>query len=161
MVRRRQRRGFTMLEVVATFVLLGILAALATSGLSRAIARSDDAAAAASLDRVLLSQRTFANAFGEYASLPTDLRDLGRDVVVLADPTPSTGSTEISIAVGEDGTLGVAVQSKTGTCIVRKVTPLSAGSEASVVPADGGGLCNGSRALPEGAPIRAATSLRP
>lgn len=155
----RQGRGFTMIEVTITIVLLVVLATVGVSALRAVIDRSGDAAASATLDRAITAQRSFSNAYGSYASEPSDLKDLGRDLTVVLPPQSSTSTDVLSMAVGTKGTLVVAIRSKSGKCLLRSVTPLLASSKetASVTETS---ICLATDVLPPGESPRTPQTLR-
>lgn len=101
-------RGFTLIEVIIVFVLMAMLAYILVINLQGSARRGDDTLAASSLDHVTLVEQSYAASRGRYTSWPPSLA-LTEDIRAVTGP--STGPEAVSIAVGESGSLGVAVRS--------------------------------------------------
>lgn len=151
-------RAFTLLEVIVTLVLLGIVGATAVAGTTAFLDRTRDTEARAALDNVVLLQQSFANGFGTYASEPADLK-VGRDLEVVPGGDLSDSGSTISMSVSDQGSLGLAVLSDSGTCLLRSVTALDAGAETITRPVTGE-PCTGQAALPDGEAPIVPVSLR-
>lgn len=156
----RDRKGFTLLEIVVTLVLLGIISGIGVTGTRAFLGRTSDSQAVATLDRVVLAQQSFANSFGGYASLPDDLTRLVRDTSLVSSPQVSDDPEVVSLAVGENGTLGLAVRSNSGMCYLRSITALNVGAQTVDAEAGEDQACNGAEALPNGEAPGIITSLR-
>lgn len=169
-MREQTRRAFTLLETVVVLVLLGILAGMVVGGFGAFSERSKDTTAQATIDRTLTAERAFANSFGSYTNHPNDLLDLDRDVDVVASPAQSTAGNMVSIAVGDKGTLGLAVESESGKCFLYTAAPIETGFLAPSEPgidaagekseAPAGAPCNGAEAIPTGEGVTVETPKR-
>lgn len=155
--RRVVARAFTLAELMVVLLVLSILAGLA--GLSYSGTENDlfGSNAKSVVSTVAQAEQRFAVDYGTYTSYGPDLSSLVNRGITLTN-SASTGAFNVSLALGNDGTLGIAVQaSGSGGCESAQVAPLSA---AGVTPANAGALtattipagtaCTGENALPSG-----------
>lgn len=152
----RHARAFTLVEAVVAAALAAILAAAALATLTKVSGQAVAAEARANLDRVVVAQQRFAALYGTYTPLPADLGDLGGDLTTTTGV--STGPNLVSIAVGTDASLAVAVGDSRGNCHARRVDALDAGAAAADVTV--AGPCVAAAALGGAAPVDARTARR-
>ena len=153
----RRRKAFTLLEMVATVTMIALLSALAMGGYLKFRNDASNGSAQSTIDRVVNVERSFANSFGTYTGVASDLRNLDSEITLLGASTASTSDSQASIALGSQGGLGVAVKSRSGTCYMMSMASLSAGFGAANdtrVDASGsmqtmpkGSICTGREAL--------------
>lgn len=155
---RRTRRGFSLLELVFVFIavaVVGIVLALTTADVldTNAQRRADNHA-----NEVLVAEQRFAQRHGGFTGYPADLgRFEDFDVIV----GPSDGPDEVSIALGERGTLGVAVRRGDDHCVLWKAVDLAAGGGSQRLDPPRSAACDGIEALgSEPADASSATSSR-
>lgn len=155
----RCRRAFSLIELTVVLVILTVILALAFSSLASTTAHHDDTLAVTNLDDVVLAEVRFAMSSGTFTSHPADLRLSDGLSVTRAS---SSGSSEVSVAVGVNGTLGVAVWSPTrGVCHARRITTVSASQPTVVrVAVPAGAACAGAAALPQGEAADPTTGSR-
>lgn len=174
--------GFTLLEMVVTVLVVGILAAVATFGYTRYVSDTKDKVTTLNLTEVArfaasswasgaetYSPTTFADAGSRVTSLYAAFAP-GEDQSTLAagslrsvGTAPSTNASELSVDVATDGrTAGLALRSPTGACGVAYVDGVDYQVNLHAdVPA---GACSGPAVLAVGtartSPANAATPLR-
>lgn len=141
---RATRRGFSLLELVFVFIavaLVGIILALTTSDVfeNNSQRRADGHA-----NEVLVAAQGFAQRHGGYSGYPGDYgRFDGFDVVV----GPSDGPDQVSVALGEKGTLGVAVRRSDDVCVLWRAVDLAAGGGSERMSPPKTAACDGAEAL--------------
>jgi prepilin-type N-terminal cleavage/methylation domain-containing protein len=155
--RRRLRRGFTLLELSVTVVIAGIVATMGVVAVGALRDTTQARQAESLLDTVAMSQYRFALDYGRYTPLPEDLSLADRTLTVVA--TPSMSMFHVSIAVGSQGTLAMAVSDGADGCFARRVGQLGNGAETTAVDLGTGALCDARAALPAGeSPVPAVTA---
>lgn len=161
----RRRRAFTLLELIVVVIILSILAGLGAITYASTQSQLTNGAAGANLSAVVSAEEQFANDYGTYTPWPADLASLlprGFQVVT----GDATTVEQVSIAVGSDGTLGVATRNGLNSeCLIEYVTPMgnvtttSVAGPVSTLPSSGvvtastipsSVHCSGSTALPSG-----------
>lgn len=157
---RSYTRGFTLLEIVVTLVIITILMGIAVLGFSRLINWTADNSANTNNNRVALTQQNFAKDWGNYTSYGDDILDVGNDISVMENGAPSTGTSQVSVAVGVNGDLGLATMSTSGQCQRLRVSSITSSSDAAFNPVSGGDTvvvtrpesapCTGQESLPDG-----------
>jgi hypothetical protein len=148
------------MELAATLALVLFLVSGVTLTSRAFSARADEAYADLALEQVVLAQWTSSAANGSYvwgvgesnedrdASLLAQLPTL-RDLEVTQDS--SSGLSVASVAVGQDGTLVVAVRLTDGRCRVKTAPAPSAGEpDGSVTMTYSGVACLAETLLPDG-----------
>ena len=136
-------RGNSLIELAVVFIgisIVGVVLALTTTD---AISDSEVKRADQHADRVVILQQRFAQQHGSYTGYPPDLGRI-EDFDVTVEPSP--GPDVVSIALGEDGTLGVAARRDERNCIIWRVYDLAAGGGSERVEGDGS-TCDGTQAL--------------
>lgn len=134
---RRRTRGFTLLEMVAVLVILGVLVSIAAANWGFIVSRGRSIEGGAAIDRIVALEGPIGRDYGSYTQWPSDLGDKSTSDTVLGDGV-STQSTEISVALGDQGSLALAVQTSSG-CIYRVVSSVVTGAAQSTpagVPAN-------------------------
>lgn len=152
-------RGFTMLELLLIVAMLALLAGIggtmATAGGDQAMRHQ----ASQAVDQVVSAQLTFANKYGTFTGAPDDL-DLPEGPEVTTGPSTSVRS--VSVAMSEDGVVGVAAGDGRGLCALKRVTsPLAGAQTSSRTISEAGEGCTGAAALGSGATLAPDTSRLP
>lgn len=145
---QRRRRGFTLLELAITISILGLLSAGLVYAVGAVTATISAREAETLMDRVATAEMNFASVYGSYTAQPTDLTGLGRELIVVSGR--ATGFGQVSVALGDDGTLGIAAVDDRDRCIARYLTSLEAGAEQATVTVPETSVCDGAVALPDG-----------
>lgn len=141
-----------MMEVAAAMVVLGLLAIM-TAVVSRGGERAaKDTQATTALTALAAAQQLRYDTFGSYVEGQEDLADILSGYDFVAGILPSTGDTEVSVAVstsgGEDVTAAAILASTDRCYMIRIHEPLSAVQDVRRVYADlPGSSCTGSYAL--------------
>jgi type II secretory pathway pseudopilin PulG len=149
MVTVRPGRGFTLLELIVTFVVVAVVGLAVTFVATRVVDRADDDSAPGRVSLVVLAQTRFAQRYGTFTSHPTDLGPIADEFAIVN--TVSDGPGEVSIALGAAGSLGIAVRSGED-CLLFRLDPLNVSAGAYPVADDGTRACQGASALPDGEP---------
>jgi len=148
--RRNSKRGFSMMELAISLTIVTVLSAVAIGGYAKVMDANGDVQSSSYADRVIFANQTVFRGWGSYTPYGQDLKDLGPDLTVLENGKASTTSSEVSIAVGESGNLGVATRSDSGTCTYLLVGPVAGGGDKKVVTRPGTTPCSGVEALDPG-----------
>jgi prepilin-type N-terminal cleavage/methylation domain-containing protein len=139
---RTHRHGLTLVEVAVALLVFAMIAAAAAVTVRASLDRADQGLADATIDRVVTAQLSYASGRGAYAwgvgGDDDDLRSrlpeaLARDVALTHDQ--SRRPDVASVAVGEQGTLTVAVALPNGRCRYRSVGAPSAQRSGSAAEA--------------------------
>lgn len=153
----RTRRGFSLLELVVTLVVLGVILGVAVLSYTNFLGPAREQRAGSLLDRVAAVEQPLARDWGSYSSWPADLADVGSDVTIL-NAAPAQAPGQVSVAVGAKGTLALATRVEGGSCLFRLVSALSDGG-GTVTPSGmaASAACTGQSALPPAEPLLAQT----
>jgi prepilin-type N-terminal cleavage/methylation domain-containing protein len=172
----RARQAFTLIELVVTVAVLALLTVLGAVGLNSILDRSDAGLAQARLETVRVVQTKFASTYGNFTPNPADLgatapndassgvfRMPALSLFIQAVPlNPESGGFEaesVSIAVSDEGALGLATLTPSGRCLGLLVAEVSAPSVSVELPSDS--VCEGRSVLPAGEyPLDASLSSR-
>lgn len=142
-----RRRGYTLMEVVVTFLIIGFIGVAmgvaSTTLLDDSKARSSEAAA----QQVLLAQRSFAELHGSYTAYTAELTVKELHLTNGISNTPE----EVSVALGTNGTVGLAVRRSGETCVLVQAPALDAGGGAKHWRSNRAS-CRGGDALPSDEP---------
>lgn len=151
----RSRRGFTLIELAAIVLVIGVLAAVSLVAVVQTRARNEQQQAVQSVQAVSAAQFDFADRYGVFTGWPADL-DLpdGPEVIVQVSGRPRV----VSIAIADDGTVGMAAGSRDG-CALRSITSPLEGADVVDRTVDGNEACTGESALPDGS-VRAPAASR-
>ena len=136
-------RAFTIIEMLVTLIVLGILLSMVMFVSRSAIDRSDRAGATAAADRVIQAQQVVSKSYGQYTPYPNDLIAVGSDIRLLHGPANATNVKDVSFRVSSDGMLGVAAGYKNGRCVYYLVDPLVSGGNRTEVTKPTNTICNG------------------
>ena len=106
--RKRNKKGFTLVEVLTVILVIAVLAAVAIPSYTRAVEKSRATEGMATLQQIAKAQTTYNALKGSYSStfsgLPLDLRDFEKK-----DVTGSEFSTQFfDFTMENEGTTGVA-----------------------------------------------------
>ena len=143
----RRARGFTLIELAVTFVILGVVAAVSMYGYQSFYRGSLDTDTEERLREVAASEAVLAHDWGRFSDHPADFPALADHLTVVNHG--ATQPEEVSVVVGDHGHVGLAALSKSGSCLFLRVAPLLEGGDATVVKPDAVG-CHGGDALPVG-----------
>lgn len=150
----RRRRAFTLVEIVVTVVVASIIAGIVAASALTATGRAEDELTQGALRRFVVLEQQVASTWGSYTPLPADLsvpRDELQPVAGVA------GAGQVSIAVGDDGTLGLATLNGNGDCHGLRVSSVETGGEQTEVLVDDE-PCDAVAVLPAGeAPVEPVT----
>jgi hypothetical protein len=136
-------RGNSLIELAVVFIGIAIVGVVLAVTTTDAISDSEVKRADQNADRVVVLQQRFAQQHGSYSGYP---QDLGRVEGFNLTTEASSGPDVVSIALGEQGTLGVAARRDDRNCVVWRVYDLSSGGGAERIEADGSS-CDGTEAL--------------
>lgn len=154
----RRTRGFTLVELIVVIIILSILAGLAGFTYAATQGTLTARSTGSELATVAQAEQEFAADYGSYSAYPSDLSGLLPRGISLTNGA-SVGPFSVSIALGTDGSLGLAVRNSTGaTCTLSTVAPYVSSTGGTVANAGAvtitttpvGGGCSGSAALPGG-----------
>jgi prepilin-type N-terminal cleavage/methylation domain-containing protein len=126
---RRARHGFSMVELVVTMVVVAIVTVTVTMGSTAVLDENNNRAAQSNVQRVLIAQQTFATKYGTYTGFPDDLGQL-TDIEVSSEV--SDDPSVVSIALGVDGTIGIASRRDERTCVMVAAAAAAAGGAITV-----------------------------
>jgi prepilin-type N-terminal cleavage/methylation domain-containing protein len=142
----RRPRAFSLIEMVCVIAIIGLLVGVGVANWTQLTGHQKNSRADANLDRVAVTEAQVAKDWNTYTALGSDLADVGADLTLL-NGGRSTGETQVSLAVGDQGSLGMAVLSATKVCHLRLLAALSAGGGSTVVSAPAGANCAASSAF--------------
>jgi len=147
---RTGRAAFTLIELIVTLIILGIIIAImAINILQPFMVSTHEKSAKATLSRVQTAEQLFARDWGSYSAWSSDLSGVGADVTIL-NASVSHKPTEVSVAVGVNGTLALAVAIDASTCVFRQVEAVSEGGGSTEPTVNAAALCSAQAALPAG-----------
>ncbi len=146
---RHTRQGFSLVEVVVTLLVIGILSAIAYTSLQFFQEETQERSALMSLESVAAAQESYFLSRGQWATGEDSLLDFGSDLGVSGDA--SSGGSVVSVSAityQGDAALGLAVLADTGICLTLVLTSPSQGLTQEPVRRELTGLqpCNGSLA---------------
>lgn len=157
---RRAARAFTLVEMGATIALFGIIGAIAAGVYVTSVGSHQVAAAEVLLGDVVAAQKELAANFGSYTTWASDLGAVASNASLLSDGM-SSAQDEVSMAVGTEGTLGLAVLVDADRCVLWRVASLSSGGRQLETDLKDG-TCAGAHALPVGEePSKQMSAVRP
>jgi Tfp pilus assembly protein PilE len=152
---------------MVVLIVLSILAALAGFTYSETQGALSSSSTKSVVLMVAQAEQRFSIDYSTYTSYGPDLSMLVDRGITLTNGT-STGPFVVSLALGTDGTLGIAVQATgSGACESASVAPLSVGGSTSLtsgvvttsaIPTSTG--CTGANALPSGDLAQTPTSQK-
>lgn len=119
-----RRRGYTLIELAVVLSTIGLLIIIVGVTARSVLIDTRDREAEASLQQVLLAEQGFAQRFGTYTAFERDLDGLTQ-VTVTNDP--SDDASVVSVAVGVNGTLGLAVRRNNDECLLVRVASIDGG----------------------------------
>lgn len=144
------RRGFTLLETIATVVLLVTISVAVTTVYMQVRNQGYERLGRARLETVLQAEYALMANGARFSDNPDDLR-------ALTAGTPVTGNASVdadtvSIALGEDGSLGLAVSLPSGGCVLAAVSSPTDGLVTTypTTPSGDTVICHGALALAAG-----------
>jgi type II secretory pathway pseudopilin PulG len=132
--------------MIVVVVILGILMGIAVVAYGSFISYSDTQRANANLDRVMQIEQGLSRSWGGYSSWPPDLTDVGSDLTIL-NGSVSSSATQVSLSVGSNGSLGMAVLIGPGNCDFRLVGPLVTGANSVTESIPGNATCTAQSAF--------------
>jgi type II secretory pathway pseudopilin PulG len=147
MVTRAAARGYTIIEIAVVIFIIGIFGVMVAIGAVAVLDTQTENLSSAHAQDVVLAQQNFAQRYGTYTGFPSDLPEADGYVVVTEE---SADATQVSVAVGVAGTLGVAVRTDDETCVHYRVPSLATGGSAVPVDLGPSSVCAGEEALPSG-----------
>lgn len=134
----RTRKAFTLIELVVTIVIAGILISVGVVSYSFLNDEASATQAESLLDRVAVAQQVAAQDYGYYVTCSKNLGNVGNDVRVLDPSSPASATGDVSIAVNEDGYAAAAAISSDNVCLARVIAPIVENGEMeSLVLEDG------------------------
>lgn len=137
------RRGYTLMEVVIAFVLIGVIGAAIGVASTTLLDDSRDRRSEATIQRVVLAEQEFAQQHGSFTAYTPELSV--QDAHLTSGI--SNAADEVAVALGVDGTLGLAVRRSGETCVLVQVPALDAGGGTKHWRS-ARASCRGSDALP-------------
>lgn len=143
-------RGFTLVEIIITLAVLGVLAALGIFGATSFLKTGYDTDARSRLMQVAQLEQSLANTWGTYSQYPQDFTQVSDDTTVTEQT--SQQAQQVSASVGSLGDVGLAVRSRSGRCLYLLLAPLTAGADTRDVTAavPTSAPCHGREALADG-----------
>ncbi len=106
-------RAFTLPELLVTFVVIALVASIIYPTFTAALDRGAEQYAQGSVAQVRAGELAWAAANGAYTNTPANLR---LPPTLRATTLASPGPDDVSIAVGDDGSVGIAARAETGRC---------------------------------------------
>ena len=140
------RLGYSLIELVVVLATISLLTIIAGVGAYTVLEDTQQNTARAAIHEVLLTEKVFSESWGGYTSYTDELS--GPADLTLVNGV-SNDSSEISIAVGTDGILGLAVRRSTQECLFIRASSLASGGEVTALDSaiQKGIVCEGAGAL--------------
>ena len=157
MGRTKRTRGFTLVELAAIVVVVGILASVAIVAVNRARESNELTLADQSVSSVAAAQFDFADRYGTYTDWPADL-DLPDGPQVSVEPSDRSGI--VCLAMSTDGAIGLAAGNGS-ECVLRTITSPLDGAAVTERTVGDNVSCSGSSALPSGSERTVPQSRQP
>ena len=151
----RGTRAFTLLELIVTLVITGILFSIGAFSYEFVQRAADKGAAENALNNVLTTQVATGFDFGFYTLYADELAPTGGGVTIVEAGLPVTEMGEVSMAVSAENFLGLATL-EDETCLALTAFPINEPTEIEWFTLDG--ECSGLAALQQRNP---AVELRP
>lgn len=145
-----------------TLAVLGVLLLASVAGYRAIHGQANSTVAATSLSRVAAAQASMHREWGRYTPYGADLSLAGADVTAV-DNVASSSPSQVSIAAGTKGGVGLAAADGRGTCVLAYLPPpTDTDSDLVSLGASSPAVCNGAAALsaaggPSDTPIPAVT----
>jgi prepilin-type N-terminal cleavage/methylation domain-containing protein len=144
---RARRRGYTLIELIMVIAITGIFGVVVTIAAREVLDSETSKVADSNAQDLISKQLQFSQKYGSFTGFPEDIPAVGSYVIVTST---SRGPKEVSVALGVDGTLGVAAMRDGDTCVHYRVTALEAGGGSSRLSLGESAACRGEEALPSG-----------
>lgn len=147
----RRRRAFGLIEVIVTFVLVGVVSAVAVMATRFVTSEVKDRVGATTLESAAGAEEAYYLSRGNWAMTAGALAVFSNgeiDVILGASTDSNTVSVAALNLVGVDNALGMAVLSREGICLTQILTPpeTSITYAAKQVVLSGGATCTGALA---------------
>lgn len=153
---RRDRRGFTIIEISVVFSVMLLLALLVVPSFLGSKTNINVEGAKTALRSVASNQESYFNRFGTFAATLQTLAEVEDSYpLILTDAVLGSISVATAFMPGVDGAgsveyLGLAMLTPEGACITLKISdPASAVEDGTTIftPQNGGDTCSGATAL--------------
>jgi prepilin-type N-terminal cleavage/methylation domain-containing protein len=142
---RRKRRGYTLIELIMVMAITGIFGVVVTIAAREVLDSESSKVADSNAQDVISKEQQFSQKYGSFTGFPEDITPARGYVLVTGT---SRGPKEVSVALGENGTLGVAAMRDGDTCVHYRVVALDAGGGSSRLSLGESAACRGEEALP-------------
>lgn len=145
---RAHTEGFTLVEIAIGLVIVASLMSIALVSFRGAQRNADRDTAKLMAARLLLPEQSHFADWNYFTPNTSDLSHIPEGVTIKVAPAASTSTKEISVAVGDAGTLVMAVYApEADVCVYKSVTSAGALSDGVLgTPTP----CNAALALPAG-----------
>jgi prepilin-type N-terminal cleavage/methylation domain-containing protein len=142
------KRGFSILEMIAALVILLVVSIGVVTVYVQVRNQGYERLGRARLETVLQAEYARVVSGGVFSDEPADLRALTSDVSLTTGASfdPAT----VSIALGEDGSLGLAVALPNDDCLLAGVSSPTAGLTVLYPAYPDDAPCHGALGLPDG-----------
>ena len=150
----RKRAGFTLVELIVTFIVLGILSAIVYPIITSVADSNQNSITSQRLERLATAEESFEASFGSFTGWQGDFstEQVGDFIMV---PGASTDANTVSVSVSTDGYLALA-NLVGSNCNWEELAPATQGGNLTTgVSTDG--QCLSSDHLPGGSTLRIFT----
>jgi type II secretory pathway pseudopilin PulG len=144
MNQRRRAHAFTLLEIIAGLVVVGLITAVGVRVLPELLSRNSLSEVESTLQRAALAQTAYAARYGQYTESAAEMSRTPTGRGLTFSTGSSTNPGVVSVHLGDDGSLLLAALSSDGRCVGLLLGEPVSDATLTDIPASEPSSCNAS-----------------